>query len=299
MILIALLGQTCSGKSEMAVELAEKLGDTWIINCDSRQIYKELDLGTGKVEGQWENETYYYKNIKHFLIDYVAPKINFGLVDYIQDFIELTKKIDLPKYLILTGGTGLYARAILEKYELGIIKKEFIQNNEILKRGLQELNLENLQLKYDQLNINNPKILNPSDYANPRRLVNWILRKNALEENWLEKIQYPSFSKTFNFAINANQENLKNKIKDRIVKRIEQGLLQEVESLLYLCKDRLFQLGLEYKYTYKYIMGELGGLEWKERLFLENYHYAKRQLTWLKKQSPDWIHSTDQILESL
>ncbi|MGL4759200.1 MAG: hypothetical protein ACRCXZ_07710, partial [Patescibacteria group bacterium] len=130
--LIALGGQTSSGKSEMAIELAQKLKDCWIISCDSRQVYKYLNLGTGKIAGSWEMvlhngqliHTYLYQDIPHFFIDNVDPSKQYSLAHFLADFRDFCKNHTLPKYLILCGGTGLYIKAILERYRINEIKAE-------------------------------------------------------------------------------------------------------------------------------------------------------------------------------
>jgi tRNA dimethylallyltransferase len=304
--LIVLLGQTSSGKSEMAIDLAKQLGDSWIINCDSRQVYRDLDIGTGKVNGEWKENIFYYRDIRHYLIDYMPASVSeFTMVNYIQDFTRLLNQRGLPKYVILTGGTGLYAKAIVEKYDLGILKPEFVDQHSELRKSLMTQSLDRLQQMYEEVSktrvVDDAKAnLNHSDYHNPRRLISKILTSYAKENNWLDKIQYPEFESTHVFGISLDQHQLKEKIKQRLESRVEAGLVAEVESLQYLGIDRLLNLGLEYRLTQLFLENSLGEPEWREKLLTENYQYAKRQLTWLKKQ-PDliWIENLEEISKAL
>ncbi len=272
----------------MAVDLASYLKDAIVVNCDSRQIYKDLDIGTGKVPGQWQQGVFYYQDIPHFLIDYVDPKLNYTLVQYIQDFVYLIAKTS-TKYVILTGGTGLYAKAIVEQYDLGVIKQEFIVEFNELKKSLSELNLTDLQITFQDLLKTHVvdtslSFLNESDYQNTRRLVSRILKIKAKLNSWAKDITYPEFEQIFQFAIEIDQAQLKQNISTRLQQRINQGLVTEVQSLQYLGHDRLLDLGLEYRLTQMYLEGEIDQIEWQNRLQIENFQYAKRQLTWLKKQ---------------
>ncbi|MEM1312592.1 MAG: isopentenyl transferase family protein [Patescibacteria group bacterium] len=303
MHLIVLLGQTSSGKSEMAVNLAKYLGNIWIVNCDSRQIYKQLDIGTGKVNGTWKDSTFYYQDIPHFLIDYIDPETtDYTLVNYVKDFNSLFKSKLLPEYVILTGGTGLYAKAIVEKYNLGIVKSEFTDQYNSYKKSLISKSLEQLQSIYNsslktRVKLSN-KVINNSDYHNPRRLFSRILKAKASKNGWLESISYPNFTFTSMFGIFVDQKTLEEKIKKRLDSRIQSGLINEVRQLQRLGRDRMLNLGLEYRLSQLYIEKIITEEEWRRRLLIENYQYAKRQLTWLKKQ-PDliWINSLEQLLD--
>lgn len=302
-ILIVLLGQTCSGKSELAVELAHLIGNSWIVNCDSRQIYKQLNIGTGKVDGVWVDNRFAYKEIPHFLIDYADPAQEYTLVDYIQDLIDLCNQPAprLPDYLILTGGTGLYAKAIYDQYDLGLVKTEHQSDFEHAKQTLRQTSLRDLQAEYLELITQNssPYQLNSSDFGNPRRLQSWILKYQAKKYAWFHTLDYPQFDRTYIFAIQTDQDVLKNKIQQRISLRVEQGLYDEVTSLQYLGQNRLNQLGLEYRLTTQFIHGEIDELTWKQLLYQENWQYAKRQLTWLKKEPVTWINSTTDCLSHI
>jgi tRNA dimethylallyltransferase len=303
--LIALGGQTASGKSQMAVELAMELKDCWIISCDSRQVYKYLDLGTGKVEGQWEAvvyenqlmHTFLYKGVPHFFIDTIDPSKQYTLAHFLADFRDFCSQHTLPKYLILCGGTGLYIKAIIERYNLSQTKPEFEDVYEQTKVELQSLSLPELQ-KINQTLTTVPK-LNESDQQNPRRLINQILTSKGESLNWGEQVVLPSFEKVYNFAIERDQDQLNEKIETRILTRIDQGMIQEIESLVYLGAERLLSLGLEYRLTYLYLLGQLSYGEYINKLNIESINYSQRQLTWLQKQNLTWVRSVADILNSI
>jgi tRNA dimethylallyltransferase len=137
--LIELLGPTSSGKSDIAIEIAKKIisgGKTAvIISCDSRQVYKGLDLASGKVLGSWSNsqflrgeKSYYYREVEHFLIDMISLDSVYTLADFVEDFCNLVPRLALygVDTIILTGGTGLWARAVWERYQIDKINDEDI-----------------------------------------------------------------------------------------------------------------------------------------------------------------------------
>lgn len=303
MHLLILLGQTCSGKSETAVKIAHLLGkkNCWIVNCDSRQIYKDLNIGTAKVQGKWEiidnKKTFIYKEIPHFLIDFVNPfageNLDYSLVKFIQDFNQLFLKKPnfetekLPKFVILTGGTGLFAKAIFEEYKLGLVKIEFENKYQNFKQSLSELSLVKLQKIFLEKCIEQK--LNSSDFANPRRLISKILRNHAEKQNWQKPIFYPKFTSKTKVALKINQIDLQKKIQERVVERLDLGLLKEVLEIQTLGQKKIMHLGLEYRLTQIYLNGALTRREWEKSLFKENLKYAKRQLTWLKKENPNWL----------
>jgi tRNA dimethylallyltransferase len=300
--LIALGGQTSSGKSEMAVELAQKLGDAWIISADSRQIYKDLNLGTGKVQGHWqeydcyEKNCFIYKGIPHFFIDFLTPEKQYTLACFLNHFTDFCSNNKLPKYLILSGGTGLYIKSVIENYQLKTTKPEFAQAFQDYKNQISKLNIQELQKQID------PKVfasLNNSEKNNPRRLINYLLDQKSNAEGWTQNLVLPVFEHKYNFVIECNQDDLKKRITQRIHERIAAGMIDEVKSLHYLGSPRLFDLGLEYRFTDMYNQGQLTYDEYLVKLTHESHQYAKRQLTWLNKQNLVWVKSADEILQNL
>lgn len=306
MNLIVLLGQTCSGKSQMAVDLAKFLGNSWIVNCDSRQVYKRLNIGTAKVCGVWQKfdilpgEVFVYQNVPHFLIDYINPKKEISLASYLQDWCNIFVKYkeNLPDNVILTGGTGLFARAVLHEYNMGKIKSKYALDFEIFKKQLHLYSLLDLQ---SMIEGEDRLSLNESDWNNSRRLVNRILQNHSRQKSWLveQKLNYPYFNKIYQFAISFDQDILRHRIALRLQERLESGLLEEVVQLQDLGSKKLLDFGLEYRLTQLFLLGQIEYSQWRSRLLLENLKYAKRQLTWLKKQQLVWINNMDNIIDIL
>lgn len=278
--LIQILGTTSSGKSDLAVDLAiylQKQGfRTLIISCDSRQIYKELDLGTGKILGQHIIEedlgidTFRYRSIDHLLIDYVSLEDDYSLYQYLNDYLELIQKTkDKIDYYIVTGGTGLYAKAIYEEYQVGIYQDDC--NN------YSNHSLEDLQKELNQADFNN------SDWQNPRRLIARI--KSQSQKTLSKKLNYPNFKNKYKFIIKHNQELTTKRILDRITSRIEQGMLTEIEKIFVKYGyTKLVALGLEYKYGAYFCYGFITQQEFINLLNQATTKYLKRQLTWLRKE---------------
>jgi tRNA dimethylallyltransferase len=283
MELILLLGCTSSGKSDMAVELANKLPKSVIVSCDSRQVYKGLDLLSGKVEGKITKSNYFihdcylYSGIEHFLIDVVDLDIEFNLDRYINDFIYLINNLKDVDYVILTGGTGLYARAIYDQYQL---------NTKIQNPELNELTIEQLQSQLNQNDFNN------SDWNNKIRLLN----KLSTTDN-SKTIQYPEFTKKSKYIININKTIIATRVHDRIVSRIKNGMIEELEKLISIYGyDKMLRLGLEPRYCSYYLLGMINMEELIKLLDYQTMQYVKRQMTWLKAEKNSiWIDSITDI----
>jgi tRNA dimethylallyltransferase len=306
MKLIAILGQTSSGKSEIAVEIADYYTQkglvVWVVNCDSRQVYKDLNIGTGKVAGQWQqtdkdlpsSSTYFYKNIPHFLIDYIEPQEGFDLTKYLSDFKNLfTQKV--PDIVILCGGTGLYAKSVYSQKDYFTTKPEHLENYKQLREYYSNLSLGDLQKQTEDLN------LNQSDFNNKIRLINQLLKRTATLNDWLIPEQPVEFEESFLFGILTEQGELYQKISDRLKNRIDSGLFEEFLSLKQKNIDPSFwtRIGLEYRLCWFYYYGLISQKEWQSKLLSQNLQYAKRQLTWFKREPLIWKKSTFEILQYL
>ena len=304
MQLITLLGQTSSGKSNLAIDLVKNLNfkgkKACIVGCDSRQVYRGLSIGTGKVEGSWiyDNETYKsifeFEGVTHYMIDFVNPEINYNLQNFVSDFYDLILDIQNSfDYVILVGGTGLYAKAIIEQIDLGNIKSQYLQAYNEYKIELQNLDLLELQLKLKDLNIQ----LNNSDHNNRVRLVSNLLKNHSQKLGWIKPSQYFKFEKQYLFAIEVDQNQLKQKIENRLIQRFNKGLIDEIKQFEYLGEPKFLSLGLEYRQAWHFMHGKLTHSQLQINLLTENLQYAKRQLTWLKKQKNlMWIRNFKEII---
>jgi tRNA dimethylallyltransferase len=273
--LVFLLGVTSSGKSDMAISLAQSLINkgykTIIISSDSRQIYKELDHGSGKINGSWGRSKYYDGNayhsegVEHYMIDCVSLNSSYSLYSFIRDYIALIEKIGALDYVIITGGTGLYSRAIDLEYQM----TENINNQDY-----SDYSLLQLQSKLDRNNFNN------SDWFNSRRLIAAIKKDNSAKL----PTNYPKFNNKFKFIIEVDELVLRDRILNRILDRIDKGMLLEFTRLTNIYPiELLLNLGLEYRYGAYYSLGLLTIDEFVRLLEIQTNRYVKRQLTWNKR----------------
>jgi tRNA dimethylallyltransferase len=277
MELILLLGCTSSGKTDMAVELAKKLKNAVIVSCDSRQVYKGLDLLSGKAEGKIINDHFVYSGITHYLIDVVDLDVYFNLNSYIEDYIKIINSLKNIDYVIVTGGTGLYARAIYEEYQL---------ESKIVNLSLIDLTLDQLQ------QLLNKKDFNNSDWNNRIRLINKLSSSNKTKE-----IIYPQFSKKTKYIFKIDKEVIAKRVHDRIVSRLNNGMIEELESLLKINSyDKMTSLGLESRYCSYYLLGMINMEELIRVLDYQTMQYVKRQMTWLNKEKEAiWITGIEDI----
>mgnify|MGYP000866493167 FL=1 len=291
-----IIGPTASGKSDVAVDLAKKINGE-IISADSRQIYKHLNIGSGKIT---KEETC---RVKHYCLDIVNPKKysknyaknyqSFSVNDYLKFANKAIKKIIKKKKTpIICGGTGLYIDALL----YGLPKNA--KPNPLLRAELEKENLENLLLKIKELNTKKYLELikneNPSERNNKRRLIRIIeilegkkMKNEKLEISKLnKKIRYnPEF-----IFIEKSDEELRKRINLRLKRRLDaqgkNGLVEEIKFLrekLKLNDEWLLSLGLEYKYVTMYLRGDLTYESMIETLQNKIWQFAKRQILWNKR----------------
>ncbi len=267
--LIVILGPTAVGKTKLAVKLAFNFGGE-IISADSRQVYRRMNIGTGK---DYEDYFVNSKRIQCHLIDLVEPSEEFNLFRFVNDFIAAYNKItNDDKLPFLVGGTGLYIDAVLKRYRLSPVdfSKEF---DDLSSRPIEELRKILLKL--------NPAPHNVTDLQIKERLVKAIIvarNKNG------KPLEFPAFSQLV-IGVNIERGELKEKIRQRLEKRLQDGMIEEVRSLLDegISYGRLFAFGLEYKFLALYLKGELSFDEMFEKLNRAIYKFAKRQMTWYRK----------------
>lgn len=288
--LIFLLGVTSSGKTALSIDLAKYLisehKSVIIVSSDSRQIYKELNLGSGKVEGvhgisKYTNmDCFVFEGVEHFLIDKISPEIEYNISSFIEDYISLVSLIGDIDYIIVTGGSGLYSRAINQEYQLDLVPTQSQYEINLPLKDLQN------QLKIDDYNN--------SDWNNPRRLTNALRKKSNSTQSFTK---YPSFINKFNFILKTDS-TLNDKIKNRIVLRIELGMLEEFDLLLSKYGfDFMNAKGLEYRYGAYYCLGLLTVDEFVEILYLRTKQFVKRQNTWFaREKDPIYISNLEEII---
>jgi tRNA dimethylallyltransferase len=266
--IIAILGPTSSGKSGLAVKMAQKFRAE-IISADSRQIYKGMDIGTGKITRKE------MQGIPHYLLSIASPKKRFSVIEYRNLARKALEKIfSRNKTAIITGGTGFYVQALLD----GIIIPE-VKPDWNLRKKLEKMETAELFSKLKKLD---PQRAETIESKNRRRLVRAleivIKTRKPVPSLKAEPLPFPVL------RIGLKKEGLKKLIRQRLKKRLEQGLIKEVEKLKKsLSWKRLDEFGLEYRYVSQYLKKELSYQQMFEALSSQIWQYSKRQITWLKK----------------
>ncbi len=266
--ILVICGPTATGKSDLAVELAiERNGE--IISADSRQVYKGLDVGSGKITKKE------MRGIPHYLLDVTSPKKVFSVNDYQRLATEKIKNIlSRGKLPIICGGTGFYIESIVD----GIVLPEVKPNKELRKK-LEEESVENLFKKLKKLDGKRAKEI---DKHNKVRLIRAI--EIAEELGKVPKVKRIQKYNAEIIGLDTDDENLKDRINRRLIKRVP-GIIKEIKKLREngLSWKRLESFGLEYRYGALYLQNKISKKEMIEKLNIEIWHYAKRQRTWFKR----------------
>ncbi|HEY4496735.1 MAG TPA: tRNA (adenosine(37)-N6)-dimethylallyltransferase MiaA [Candidatus Paceibacterota bacterium] len=294
--IVAILGPTSSGKSDLSVNLAKKF-DGEIISADSRQVYKGLDIGSGKVpldrklpSGYSLVANYYYKGVPHHLLDIASPKKTFTVAEYKklgkQTIEDTLKRGNLP---IITGGTGLYIDALIYDMDFPKVPPDYK-----LREELEEKNTEELFKILKGLDKKRAESVDPN---NRRRLVRAIEIIKSTGEP-ISVIKRESPYDVLKIGIKISREELKNRIQKRLDKRLKLGMIDEVEDLHNkgLSWRRLDDLGLEYRFISRHLRGIINYEEMRESILRESYKYAKRQMTWWRKDKGiNWIENPEEV----
>jgi tRNA dimethylallyltransferase len=267
---LVILGPTSSGKSDLAVDLAKKFNGE-VISADSRQVYKGLDIGTGKVtKGEM-------KNIPHHLLDIVSPEKNFSVKKFQKlakkKIAEIQERNHLP---IICGGTGFYIQSIVQNIEILNINTDLE-----LREKLEKQSVEKLYSKLKKLDSKRAKAI---DKSNKRRIIRAIEIASQLGN--VPKIKnLKTKNKFLQIGIQIEKNELRKRINTRIEKRLKKGLVTEAEILHKkgLSYRRMEELGLEYKHLSMYLRGKVTKNEMIKKIKIENWRYAKRQITWFKR----------------
>lgn len=281
---LVIIGTTSSGKTKLAVKLARKFNGE-IISADSRQVYKGMDVGTGKDLKEYGKALYH-------LIDIISPKKQFTVADWqvkanraIKDILKRGK---LP---IIAGGTGLYISALTEGY---VFSETRNQKPEI-RNNLNKLSLSQLLIKLKKVDPQTYKII---DKKNPRRVQRAleIYYQTGQPKSAQTKKKKPKYDFLI-LGLQLPKEELKKKILKRLKDRLDkEGMVAEVKKLRHqgLSWKRLEEFGLEYGYTAKYLQGKLKYEEMVDQLGKAIVNFAKRQITWFKRdKSIHWIKPSE------
>jgi tRNA dimethylallyltransferase len=276
--LITVTGPTASGKTAFAAHLA-KLVNGEIISADSRQVYRGMNLGTGK-----DYEDYIVDGVAvlYHLIDIKPAGYKYNLFEFQQDFTAVFKQISARSRMpILVGGTGLYIEAVTNNYNL-----KRVPANDALRKKLDELTLEELIARLKKMK---PELHNTTDTTSKKRTIRAIeiaLYEGDIHEN-ARDIQ--SINNII-FGMSINRDTRRERISARLRTRLESGMIEEVRTLLEeVPADDLIFYGLEYKYITMHLLGQLSYTEMYTQLETAIHQFAKRQMTWFRKMERDGI----------
>ena len=267
-----MIGPTASGKTALAIKLADILNGE-IISADSRQVYKKMDIGTGKDLSSYYNNG---KKIRCHLIDIHESGYKYNVYEYQKDFYKIYKELTQRKvYPILCGGSGLYIQAVLQQYNLIHVPINQKLRNSLINKSLFEL--KTILEKYKKLHNN-------TDTDTTKRAIRAIEIAAYYQVNNSIKTSCPIFNHVL-FGIQHDRQTLKKKITQRLIQRIDNGMITEVKDLLNtgLKPEDLIYYGLEYKYITLYLLNMLSYDEMISKLNIAIHQFAKRQMTWFRR----------------
>ena len=279
--MITILGPTASGKTTVAARLAEEIGGE-IVSADSRQVYRRMDIGTGKDLDDYEvkNENGEVTNVPYHLIDIREPGTKYNLFEYQQDFYDVYQDIrrrgSVP---ILCGGTGLYIEAVLKGYKLSPVPQNQELRDSLEGKPLNELTemLKGLKEK------NGSNMHNTTDVDSCQRAIRAIEIETYNLEHPTPRRELPPVESLI-IGIDIDREERRAKITRRLKARLEEGMVEEVKALLDegIPADDLIYYGLEYKFLTEYLTGVASYGEMTNRLEIAIHQFAKRQMTWFR-----------------
>lgn len=268
---ITILGPTASGKTGVAVKLAAEI-DAEIISADSRQVYRRMDLGTGK---DLEDYCINGKNIPYHLIDIAEPGTKYNVYEYQKDFLQAYNDIrSRGKKVIVCGGTGLYLESVLRSYRLSPVP----QNPE-LRENLSGKSLEELTHILSQYKT----LHNTTDVDSAQRAIRAIEIAEYYKHTPIDDRPFPTLN-SYVIGIDVDRETRRQRISARLKQRLDNGMVDEVKRLLAegIPADDLIYYGLEYKFLTLYAIGEMSYEEMFRQLEIAIHQFAKRQMTWFR-----------------
>ena len=278
--IITILGPTASGKTPLAAALAEKIGGE-IISADSRQVYRRMDIGTGKDLGDYilkiKDEIV---KIPYHLIDICEPGTKYNLFQYQQDFYDAYQDICRRGVVpILCGGTGLYIEAVLKGYKLSPVPQNPELRQRLESKSLEELTEMLVELKEK----NGSNMHNKTDVDSCQRAIRAIEIETYNLEHPMPRRELPPVDSLI-VGVHIDREQRREKISRRLKTRLEEGMIDEVKALLAegIPSEDLLYYGLEYKFVTEYIIGNTTYDEMFQHLEIAIHQFAKRQMTWFR-----------------
>ena len=284
--LIVILGPTACGKTRLAAALANHL-KTHIISADSRQVYKRMNIGTGK---DYEDYTINSQPIPYHLIDILAPGERYNLHEFMRDFFAIFMQLQEQHLTpILCGGTGLYIDSVLRNLNYAAVP-----NNHDLRKSISHLTHPELLAYFNQIPKTDYTI--KADLSTQKRTIRAIEINHYLQDHILEKPTSPEI-KPLIIGLDVSKEIRRQRITQRLQHRLKNGLIEEVEQLLSegVSHEQLQYYGLEYKFVSQFLLGLMSYEALEELLNNAIQQFAKRQMTYFRKMEKDghMIHWID------
>lgn len=282
--MITILGPTASGKTSIAAALAGRIGGE-IISADSRQVYRRMDIGTGKDLADYEVGG---KHIPYHLIDIAEPGYKYNLFEYQRDFHtaydDITSRGRTP---VLCGGTGLYIEAVLNGYALSPVPQNQKLRDSLSAKSLDELTAMLKALK-EQTGSN---MHNRSDVDTVQRAIRAIEIETYNLQHPTPEREMPGISSLV-IGVDVDRETRRRRISDRLEARLHEGMIDEVKGLLAegVSAESLMYYGLEYKFVTEYVTGKTTYNDMLSRLEIAIHQFAKRQMTWFRGMERRGIH---------
>ncbi len=270
--LITVLGATAGGKTAFAAQLAYLL-DAEVIGADSRQVYRRMDIGTGK---DYKDYDVFGKKIPIHLIDIIEPGEKYNVYQYQKDFVKVYRDITgREKKAVLCGGSGLYIESVLKDYKLFEVPI-----NEELRHQLKQKSLEELILQLESYK----RLHNTTDIDDRERLIRAIEIAEFESDKKNEILDFPEM-KHLVLGIKFDRNSRRKRISERLKLRLENGLIEEVKGLIDsgVDMDTLIYYGLEYKYITLYLQGKMSFEEMFKQLETAIHQFSKRQMTWFRR----------------
>ena len=278
--MLAVVGPTASGKTSLAVELALAIPEAEIISADSRQVYRGMDIGTGKDLAEYVRDGI---AVPSHLLDIVDAGEKYNLFEYQRDFLVAYDDIvERGAFPVLCGGSGLYVESVLKGYRLLPVPE-----NQQLRESLEEKTLEELALilsRYKTLHNN-------TDTDTKKRAIRAIEIEEYYRTCPVEERSFPQIN-CLTVGVDVDREIRRGRITRRLYERLENGMVDEVRGLLDkgVTAEQLMYYGLEYKFLTQYIIGELAYDEMVKGLEIAIHQFAKRQMTWFRGMEKRGVH---------
>lgn len=282
--MITIIGPTACGKTAVATQLAVRVGGE-VISADSRQVYRRMDIGTGKDLADYEVGG---RHVPYHLIDIAEPGTKYNLFQYQHDFLKAYESI-LARGVqpILCGGTGLYVEAVLRGYRLAAVPE-----NKELRERLEGKSLAELTEMLVGLKRRNGSVMhNTTDVDTAKRAIRAIEIETFNGENPTAGAELPPIDSLI-VGLDIGREERRRRITERLRQRLDNGMVDEVRSLLEsgVAADDLIYYGLEYKYVTEYAIGRIGYDEMFAQLEIAIHQFAKRQMTWFRGMERRGLH---------